>query len=502
VGRQQQRRLLGALIALLVCVGVPAEAGQGGPDEYGHVWLDSSEPAGPAFAPEFSPTPGLQPLNMGTGLQADEGAIAITIGFLFSFYGEEYDRLWVHSNGGLSFGPNQTPLEARFFYDGTPTTGGSYAFDCEDLTWPAPIIAAYWTDLDPRPSTLAGNAGIYAVLEGVAPSRRLIIAWYQIPHYDLNNPNNNNLGKNQFEVKLFEEDGHIEVHYAVLAGGPTLGNGKVAAIGTGGSDHELLVSCGQAVINNNSAVGFYPQVCNDTDLDGACEWEDCDNSNSSVFPGATEACNGIDDNCDGQIDEHPATGERTWYPDQDGDNFGAAGASVPLSACEQPDGYAENSDDCNDLNIDIYPGAPELCDGLDNDCDPDTDEDGDEDGDGASPCGTPADCDDSDSTLNPNDSDQDGITSCNGDCNDTVDEIAPGFAELCDGYDNDCDGRTDENPECGDGVVPGHDIPYGCILSCNLAEEGAGQASKRQTHLALLLVLIAGLLRRRSQRLA
>jgi hypothetical protein len=149
----------------------------------------------------------------------------------------------------------------------------------------------------------------------------------------------------------------------------------------------------------------------------------------------------------------PSTEERV-----DGDNDGAA---LP--------------DDCDDTRSAVYPGAAELCDGLDNDCDGAADEGWDEDGDGHKSCGESPDCDDTDASSWPGAAEVcDGADNdCNGviddgdsvdvdldgycsdqDCDDNNPLVHPGVNEVCDGVDNDCNGAIDDG---FDGDLDGHE---------------------------------------------
>ncbi len=108
-----------------------------------------------------------------------------------------------------------------------------------------------------------------------------------------------------------------------------------------------------------------------TDLDGdgytslASGGTDCDDTNPAVHPGAPELCNGIDDNCDGTVDEN-AVDATTWYLDADGDGYGS---TATVTACDPPANYVAAGGDCNDANSGINPGATEICeDGIDQDC--------------------------------------------------------------------------------------------------------------------------------------
>lgn len=97
---------------------------------------------------------------------------------------------------------------------------------------------------------------------------------------------------------------------------------------------------------------------------------DCDDTNAAISPDEMEICDGIDNNCDTEIDEGLLV---AFYPDQDGDGYGDDVA--PTFYCSQPMGYVANNEDCEDFNSTIYPGATEYCNGIDDDCDELIDED-------------------------------------------------------------------------------------------------------------------------------
>lgn len=195
---------------------------------------------------------------------------------------------------------------------------------------------------------------------------------------------------------------------------------------------------------------------------------DCYDNDANSRPGAAEICDFRDNDCNGQVDDGMES--VTWYRDYDRDGFGRPQDS--MQACAQPShpnwNYVQNADDCAsnltglvDTVGSIYPDAPELCDGRDNDCDGDVDEDFDLDGDGVTLCA--GDCDDTNNASYPGATEDcdDGVDqNCDGidlscseidgdgdgsplsmDCNDANASVYPNAVELCgDGIDQDCSG--------------------------------------------------------------
>jgi len=179
--------------------------------------------------------------------------------------------------------------------------------------------------------------------------------------------------------------------------------------------------------------------CEDLSLSGySLDNEDCNDNDASINPGATEVCNGIDDNCDGTIDE--GFDQITYYYDYDGDGYGSDWWT-PVTTCDgAPSGYVDNNTDCDPYYGNINPGATEICDGLDNNCDGTTDEgfdlvdlyyDNDSDGFGYYYYGMGCD-------------DWSGFSQVDGDCDDYNAFINPSASEVCNNADDDCNGLVDD----------------------------------------------------------
>jgi hypothetical protein len=108
----------------------------------------------------------------------------------------------------------------------------------------------------------------------------------------------------------------------------------------------------------------------DDDSDGTVDGEDCDARNPQRSKSATEQCNGVDDDCDGTLDEENAVGCVTWFQDIDGDGKGSR--LMPgrcLCAAASAAYYTvQNTEDCDDFDGAVHPGATEVCNGVDDSC--------------------------------------------------------------------------------------------------------------------------------------
>ncbi|MBT3230637.1 hypothetical protein HN358_02540 [Candidatus Uhrbacteria bacterium] len=198
----------------------------------------------------------------------------------------------------------------------------------------------------------------------------------------------------------------------------------------------LVAGCLPALPEYDPSVEKYDLPPADADGDGYESDVDCDDDDASIYPGAEEICDGQDNDCDELTDEDVA---QSFYLDSDGDSYGDP--NMIIQACEASSDYVDNADDCDDDDQDTYPGAPERCDGDDNDCDEQIDEDLvetwylDSDGDSFGNVEESIEsCDPSSAYVaNPDD------------CDDADAEVYPEADEYCDLIDNDCDSMVDED---------------------------------------------------------
>ncbi|MBM4354140.1 MAG: hypothetical protein FJ109_10155 [Deltaproteobacteria bacterium] len=237
----------------------------------------------------------------------------------------------------------------------------------------------------------------------------------------------------------------------------------------------------------------------DDDNDGDPDGTDCEPLNAQISHLAAEVCNGVDDDCDGEVDQEGAAKCKYYNLDADGDGFGVDDKKC---LCKPVAPYSANkSGDCRADDPLGYPGAKEMCNGLDDDCDSQIDEgESDLDKDGQADCVD--DDDDGDGVLDEADNcpmdvnggqedfesdgigdacdpddDNDGVVDLK-DCAPKDSERAPGLAEICDGKDNDCNGKVDDGlgqTTCGIGGCE-HTVENclgGQVQSCD-PDEGKG----------------------------
>lgn len=175
--------------------------------------------------------------------------------------------------------------------------------------------------------------------------------------------------------------------------------------------------------------GFPDARCCNEDICGT----DCDDNSAVVHPGEADSCDGLDNDCNGTVDDGSL---EVWYPDVDRDDFGDPDG-VTVMSCSRPDGYTDNDDDCDDSIPTVNPAGIDDCNGVDDDCDENTDE-----VPGGCSCveGPPQACgtDAGECSMGTRRCISGEFSPCGG-----TDYVGP-RPEVCNGLDDNCDGTSDE----------------------------------------------------------
>jgi len=468
-----------SLLALTLFASSPALAVSGGPDAYGYVYNDTDS--------DF-----LVLRFIGTDLGLwDDAENYLTLPWAFPFYGNTYTEVMVGSNGGIRFANTGTVHHNN---NSLPYSGAS-----------APDIAVYWDDLNPQTT----GAGVYHYYD--TGTDRVIISWEEATHGVTS-------GTSGISVQAhLYPSGNIEFHYLdVDFGNASISKGASATVGiqdkAGGgylSGYYLQRSYNSSVLNATDALLFEPSgvsTCGDGDSDGhnddSCGGDDCDDGDGDIYPGALEQCDSIDSDCDGDMTEgcgapdadddgdpdstdcepnNPAvyngaadivdngidedcngTDTVSCYHDNDLDGHGGSSPHTdPDGDCDDI-GQNDFSTDCDDGAPGTYPGAAEICDLIDQDCDSnivetygDLDGDGepdcvdlDVDGDGfEGPNGNNQDCNDTDASLYPPDNCVEGDTDTDTDTDTDSDTDTDTDSDADADTDSDTDADTDSDTD-------------------------------------------------------
>ncbi len=504
-----------ALAAVCACALVApgaAHAAQGGPDAYGYTWADSCE-AGVSYNYELS--------NNSVAM-ADDDYVTVSLGFTFDFYGVAYTSITLTSNGMAHFDgstyitySNQSlpyssyQIIAPFWDDLNPANGGAVYYGTSG-SWPNRVFIAEWWGVPRYPDYDA----LYFELKLYESDQSIEFHYLDtdvgVVSYDAGASATVGIadGAQGYGLERSYNDAVIPSSYAIRFEPPSCFDSD--------GDGYLDQACGGTDCDDGDA-GTYPgavEVCDgdDNDCDGTTDEQnasgcttwyydsdnddygltgssqcwcqasgiyrgtysgDCDDTNAAIYPGASEWCNSVDDDCDGSVDEAGSLGCTSYYYDADDDGYGVTTDSE--CHCSEYGLYRATAwGDCDDSDPSISPAASEVCNGVDDDCDgsPEWDE-ADSDGDSYMMCqgdcedaaadvypGAPQVCDGYDDNncdgvddSNEVDDDGDGYSVCDGDCDDTEPWSAPGLTENCDGLDNDCNGAVDDVDDDGDGQL-------------------------------------------------
>ena len=330
-------------------------------DPSAYTFAHSDRPFGPTYAPETLVTPTVEALG------DDQVSPFVPLGFDFTFFGVAYDELRIGSNGFVTF-------------NDSAASGCCSGQTLPNSSAPNNVIAMWWEDLDPP----EGTGLIQWETLGTSPDQIFVLEFATVEHFPSGTPIT-------LQLQLFEADGRAEIHYTDADGDG--GSHTVGVENGDGTAGFAFVNAADPALQLATALRLDHETEADLDGDGAFSCvDDCDDSDPTVFLGAPEACDRLDNDCDGTI---PAD-----ELDADGDSF---------TTCEG---------DCDDAEDTAFPGNIELgCDAIDNDCDELTDDVLDADSDGED---------------------------CDTDCADDDPARSTAFFEVCgDAIDQDCSGADE-----------------------------------------------------------
>ena len=294
----------------------------------------------------------------GTGtavsLGDDQVSGALPIGFTFNFFGQNYNNFYACSNGFITFTASMpaTPVYGQFI----PSTSD-----------PDNFIALCWNDL--YPPNAAGSVSYFTT--GSSPTRRLVVN-YNTVHYAINDPP---FTSYPFIVQaiLYEGSNNIEIHTTTISDVSPYDESASTTQGIENSDGSQGVPVpgrnGEIFSASNDAYRFiqyipYSYSWSPGNLNGASQTVSpvstvaytvrVSDGTSCLVPFTTPVIN--------------VTTPTTYYADVDGDTYGSESNSQLLCA---PSGIytATRAGDCNDNNANIHPGVPDICNGIDDNCD-------------------------------------------------------------------------------------------------------------------------------------
>jgi hypothetical protein len=221
----------------------PVITSQGGPDDFGYVWIDSDEPNGPVVN-------WIDISGIGTEISpGEDGYVNVAIGFSFPFYENNYSSVYVCSNGILTFGSGSTV----WTNSPIPSSGS-----------PNNFIAPFWDDLSPQ----YGHVYYYQDTS----NNRLIVSFVDVPFY----PGGSTDGSLYFQAMLYQS-GHIEMQYGTMdpqSSSHGLTSATIGIENDNGTDG-LQVVYNASYISNNMAIKFYPPTT----------WCYTDISSGAIAPG-------------------------------------------------------------------------------------------------------------------------------------------------------------------------------------------------------------------------